>query len=164
MALASPIPQIREPLTDAGHTITRTWYRFLDAKQNNAGGGATGPAGATGPDGPAGPDGPQGEQGPIGPAGGVSGSGAVTASAGAATLNSGSGVVTSEALTGPVSYTLTLSNSLIVPTSTVLVTPFNSSGTQVTIQNIAPGAGQAIITLTFPALTGTVKIPFVVIN
>lgn len=110
-------------------------------------------------------DAPQpGPAGPAGPTGGVSGNGAVTAVAGAATLNASSGVITSEALVAATSYTLTLSNAGILSTSTVLATPFDSAGLAVFLKSITPGAGQVVIVVGMAALTGTVVIPFVVIN
>src|ERR1700681_1212503 len=69
------------------------------------------------------------------------GSGSTTAVAGAATLNQGSGVVTSEALTAATTYTLTLTNSKIVATSTVLVTVFDSANLLVTLKSVTPGSG-----------------------
>ena len=105
-----------------------------------------------------------GPAGPTGPPGGVTGHGAVTAVAGAATLNASSGVITSEALVAATSYTLTLTNSGIVSTSTVLATPYNSAALAVFIKSITPGSGQVVIVVGMAALTGTVVIPFVVVN
>ena len=105
-----------------------------------------------------------GPAGPTGPAGGVSGHGAVTAVAGAATLNASSGVITSEALIAATSYTLTLTNSGVVSTSTVLVTPYDSAGLAVFVKSITPGSGSVVAVVGMAALTGTVVIPFVVVN
>lgn len=95
-----------------------------------------------------------------------------TASAGAATLNSGYGVVTSEALTtaaGAV-YTLTLTNSAIAATDVVLVTVGNGTNTTVgpSLAGVTPAAGSVTIvvrnTHASSALNGTIKVAFSVIK
>lgn len=89
-----------------------------------------------------------------------SGSGTATAVAGAATLNTPSGIVTSEALTGATAYTLTLTNSLITANSVVLTTPVDSAGGAVTLTSVTPSAGSVVIVVAMPSLTGTVQFPF----
>lgn len=95
---------------------------------------------------------------------GPSGHGSTTAVAGAATLNTGSGVVTSETLSSATTYTLTLTNSRIVSTSTVIVNATDSAGTAVALTSVTPGSGSAVIAVAMTALTGTVKIAFAVFN
>lgn len=126
--------------------------------------GATGATGGTGSTGPTGQTGSTGSTGPTGATGGVSGHGAATAVAGAATLNQSSGVITSEALVAATSYTLTLTNSVVASTSTVVVTPYNSAGLAVFLVSITPGSGSVVVVVGMAALTGTVAIPFVVVN
>lgn len=92
------------------------------------------------------------------------GSGSAAATSGAATLNQGSGVITSEALVGAVTYTLTLTNSKIASTSTVLVNATNSASLPVTLTSVTPGTGSVVIVVGMAALTGTVKIAFAVFN
>jgi hypothetical protein len=92
------------------------------------------------------------------------GHGAITAAAGAATLNSNAGVVTSEALVGATTYTLTLTNSKIVSTSTVLVTPYDGAATGVQVTSITVSTNQVVVVMAMAALTGTVVIPFAVFN
>jgi|SRR5882724_6174973 len=92
------------------------------------------------------------------------GSGSATAVAGAATLDQGSGVITSEALAAATTYTLTLTNSLILTTSTVLVNATDSDGLLVTLVSVTPAAGSVVIAVSMAALTGTVVISFAVFN
>lgn len=92
------------------------------------------------------------------------GHGSTTAVAGAATLNQGSGIVTSEALTAATTYTLTLTNSLILSTSTVLVNATNSAGLPVTLTSTTEANGSVTIVIGMAALTGTAKIRFAVFN
>lgn len=125
--------------------------------------GATGPTGVSGAAGATGPTGVAGPTGATGPAATV-GSGSVTAVAGAATLNQGSGVVTSEALVGAVSYTLTLTNSVILSTSTVLANATNSAALPVTLNSVVVSNGSVVMIVGMAALTGTVKIAFYVAN
>jgi hypothetical protein len=130
--------------------------------QGNTGPSGSGPTGSIGSTGPTGPGGPIGPTGPTG----TVGHGAQTAVAGAATLNEGSGIITSEGLTAATTYTLTLTNSLITANSTVLITCWSSGGSanNVSVTSITPGSGQVVIVLNFPSLTGTVKIAFAVFN
>lgn len=94
----------------------------------------------------------------------MQGHGSQTASGGAATLNSSSGIITSEALVGQTSYALTLTNNVIASTSTISLTLSNSAGLVVWPVTIVPGSGSAVITIGFALLTGTVKIAFIVVN
>jgi len=125
----------------------------------------TGPTGEAGVQGNAGVTGPTGHTGAAGPTG-TAGHGAQTAVAGAATLNQGSGVITSEGLTAATTYTLTLTNSFVASTSTVLVTVWSSAGISipVNIGSITPGSGSVIIVVGMAALTGTLNIAFAVFN
>lgn len=93
------------------------------------------------------------------------GSGGTTAVAGAATLNSQNGVVTSEALVAATTYTLTLTNNKISgASSTVLVNLTNSAGLPVTLTSVTPGTNSVVIVVGMAALTGTVKIAFAAFN
>lgn len=92
------------------------------------------------------------------------GSGTQTAAAGAATLNKQNGVITSEALTGATTYTLTLSNTTILSTSTVIVNATDSAGVGVSLTSVAVTNHQVVIAVAMVALTGTVKIAFAVMN
>lgn len=105
-----------------------------------------------------------GPQGPSGPAGNTGGHGAQTAVGGVATLNQGSGVITSEALTNATTYTLTLTNAGILSTSTVIVNVTNSAGTATSLTSVTPGNGSVVVVVGMASLTGTVKIAFVVFN
>jgi hypothetical protein len=97
---------------------------------------------------------------PVGPVG----SGSAVAISGAATLNQDSGVITSEALIAATSYTLTLTNSNILSTSTVIVNQTNSANLPVTLASVTPASGSVVIVVGMAALTGTVKISFIVCN
>lgn len=99
-------------------------------------------------------------------------SGTASATAGAATLNAGRGVVTSEALTtaaGAV-YTLTLTNSTIAATSIVQATAqFGTSTTgQPVVATATPAAGSVVFKVQnisgAAALNGTIKVAFTVLN
>ncbi len=103
------------------------------------------------------------------------GSGTKTASAtaGAATLNQPSGVITSEALTTApdASYTLTITNSEIAATDVVLASLANGTNTQGTpvIGRVTPADGSVAIVVhnkhaTAQALNGTLKVAFAVIK
>ncbi len=94
----------------------------------------------------------------------TTGHGTQVAVAGAATLNQGSGIITSEALVGATTYTLTLTNSVIAATSTVLVNATNSDSLAVFIKSVTPGGGAATIIVGMAAVTGTVTIAFAVFN
>ena len=96
----------------------------------------------------------------------------VAATAGAATLNKMSGVVTTEALTtvaGAV-YTLTLTNSDIAATDIVLAVVALGTATtgMPTITTITPGAGSVVIKVqnihASAALNGTLVISFLVLK
>ena len=95
-----------------------------------------------------------------------------SATAGAATLNKPSGVITSEALTtaAAATYTLTLTNSEIAATSQVLVTVgngTNSAGLPV-LATVTPASGSVVIVVrnahAANALNGTIKVAFVVLD
>lgn len=95
-----------------------------------------------------------------------------TASAGAATLNSPSGVVTSEALTtaAAATYTLTLTNSCIAATDIVLVSVglgTSNAGTP-EFASATPAAGSLSVVVknshASNALNGTITISYVVIK
>jgi hypothetical protein len=96
--------------------------------------------------------------------------GTATATAGAATLNAESGVITTEALTTAAAseYTLTLTNSKIAATDMVFASVQNGTNTtaQATITTITPASGSVVIkvknTTAATALNGTLKISFVV--
>lgn len=92
------------------------------------------------------------------------GSGTATATAGAATLNKQNGRVTSEALVAATTYTLTLTNSVILATSTVLPVITSSAALLVTLNSVTVSAGQVIIVVSMAALTGTLKFDFAVFN
>lgn len=98
--------------------------------------------------------------------------GTATATAGAATLASYNGVITSEALTTAAAgeYTLTLTNSLITATSVIMVSA--GKGTATTgvpaIGGVTPAAGSAVITVTnldaAAAFNGTIKINYAIVG
>ncbi len=92
------------------------------------------------------------------------GHGATTAAAGAATLNQGSGVITSEGLTAATTYTLTLHNSKVNSTSTVIVNVTDSAGTAPILASVTCTAGIVTIVVTMAALTGTLVFAFAVFN
>ena len=88
-----------------------------------------------------------------------------TAVAGAATINETAGVVTSEALVAQTAYTLTLTNSRIAATSTVIITVWlDDAAIAATVRTITLGAGSATIVVGFASHTGVVKIAFAVFN
>jgi len=94
-----------------------------------------------------------------------------TATAGAATLNSGYGVITSEALVtaAGATYTLTLTNSAIAATDIVLVSVNHGTNTTqgLAVGKVNPGASSVTIDVkntNAGALNGTIKISFVVIK
>jgi hypothetical protein len=92
------------------------------------------------------------------------GSGTAVAVSGAATLNKQNGTVTSEALVGATSYSLTLTNSEVASTSTVMVNATDSAGVGVNLVSVTPSDGSVVIDVAMVALTGTVKIAFAVMN
>lgn len=95
-----------------------------------------------------------------------------SATAGAATLNKPSGVITSESLTtaAGAAYTLTLTNSEIAATSQVLVSVGNgtNSAGRPTVTTVTPGSGSVVIVVqnihSADALNGTIKIAFAVLD
>lgn len=95
-----------------------------------------------------------------------------SASAGAATLNSPSGVVTSEALTtaAAATYTLTLTNSCVAAGDIVLASVgngTNSAGTP-TMCSVTPAAGSVVVVVrnshASAALNGTLTIAFTIVK
>lgn len=98
--------------------------------------------------------------------------GVATATAGAATLSTYSGKVTSEAITtaAGADYTLTLTNTKIAATDILLVTVANGTNTTVgiAVNRVTAGAGSATIlirnTHASSALNGTIVISFVVVK
>lgn len=101
-----------------------------------------------------------------------SGTKTAAATAGAATLNTPAGTITSEALTtaAAASYTLTLTNSSISASSKVMVSVANGTNTQgvPVLSTVKPGAGSATIVVAnlhaTQALNGTLAISYAVIN
>lgn len=95
-----------------------------------------------------------------------------TATAGAATLNSLNGVVTTEALTTAAAgeYTLTLTNSFVTANSVLVASVGNGTSTTGIpgIGGITPAAGSVVITVTnlhvSAAFNGTLKINFAIIG
>lgn len=95
-----------------------------------------------------------------------------SATAGAATLNTPSGVVTSESVSTAASgtYTLTLTNSCIAATDIILASVGNGTNTTGTpsVGPVTPAAGSATIVIsndsTAAAFNGTLKISFVIVK
>jgi len=95
-----------------------------------------------------------------------------SASAGAATLNQPSGVITSEALTTAAAavYTLTLTNSKISATDVVLVTFGNGTNTAgaPVLTSVKLADGSAVIKITnlhaSEALNGTLTVSFAIVK
>lgn len=159
----------RDGKPTGGVTIARSWYRFFDDLGKNPGSeGPSGPAGATGPSGPSGPAGGAGAAGATGvtgPSGPIGPVGSAIAIGGAASINARAGIITSEALTGATTYTLTLTNTFILPSSIIFVTLTDSQGDQVTLVSVGPPIpNTVVIVVKMPALTGTVQITFLVMN
>lgn len=98
--------------------------------------------------------------------------GSATSTAAAATVNTQSGVVTTEALTtaAAATYSFTLTNALINANSVVLVTVGKGTATtgEPAVHFVTPGAGSAVIAIrndaAAAALNGTIKIGFAVFN
>jgi actin-like ATPase involved in cell morphogenesis len=94
--------------------------------------------------------------------------GTATATAGAATLNAESGVVTSEAITtaAAASYTLTITNSKIKATDMVFASVAYGTSTtgEPAINRITPADGSLVIIVrneaAAAALNGTIKVAF----
>ena len=95
-----------------------------------------------------------------------------TSTAGAATVGTQSGVITTEALVTAAgsTYTFTLTNSLINANSVVLVTVGKGTATagEPVVQFVTPAAGSAVILIrnnaAAAALNGTIKIGYLVFN
>lgn len=95
-----------------------------------------------------------------------------TASAGAATLNSGYGVITTESLTTAAAavYTLTLTNAAIAAADIVHVTVGNGTNTTVgpSLAGVTPAAGSVVIVIrnthAASALNGTLRVAFTVVK
>jgi hypothetical protein len=99
--------------------------------------------------------------------------GTATATAGAATLSTLQGKVTSEALTTAQNaiYTLTLTNTKIAATDIVLASVANGTNTQGSpvVTRISPAAGSVVILVanlhaSAQALNGTIVVSFTVIK
>lgn len=97
---------------------------------------------------------------------------AAAATAGAATLNSGYGVITSESLTtaAGATYTLTLTNAAIAAADIVLVSVGKGTSTAgtATVSWVTPAAGSVVIIVqnihASNALNGTIKLAFSVVK
>lgn len=95
-----------------------------------------------------------------------------TAVAGAATLNQGGGIVTSESITTAAGgfYTLTLTNALIDANTIVFVESWLGTSTTgvASAANSTPGAGSAVILIenvhASAAFNGTIKIGFFLVR
>jgi hypothetical protein len=98
--------------------------------------------------------------------------GTVTAAAGAATLDSQAGIVTTESLTtaAAANYTLTLTNNKVTSAAHVLVVVTNGTNTTVgaTLWTVTPGSGSVVIVVknehASVALNGTLKIWYQIYN
>jgi hypothetical protein len=94
------------------------------------------------------------------------------ATAGAATLNKSSGIVTSEALTtaAAANYTLTITNSAIAAADIVLASVAYGTATAGTpvVSRVTPGAGSVVIVVkndhASAAFDGTIKVAFAVLK
>lgn len=98
-------------------------------------------------------------------------SGTATSTAGAATINAQTGVITTEALTtaAAATYVMTLTNSTITANSIVNVTvgKGTATGAGLVPLTVTPTAGSCVMVLQNPAgsaVNGTVKIGFTVFN
>ncbi len=95
-----------------------------------------------------------------------------TSTAGAATVNTQSGLITTEALVtaAAATYSFTLTNSLINASSVVLVTVGKGTATtgEPAVHFVTPAAGSAVIAIrndaAAAALNGTIKIGYFVVN
>lgn len=95
-----------------------------------------------------------------------------TATAGAATLNKDSGLITSESLTtaAAAEYTLTLTNSSIAAGDYVFASVQNGTNTKgpIYVTTVTPGSGSVVIKVlngaASDALDGTIKIAFMVVK
>lgn len=167
MAQSPQIPTPKAPIAGSDGMPTREWYRFFSQGSSSSGTGATGPSGPAGPTGPQGPAGSAGAAGPTGatgPSGPIGPVGSATAIAGAASINARAGYITSEPLTAATSYTLTVTNTFVDTNSIVLVNQTDSAGVGVILVSVTPNLGNFVVVVSMAALTGTVKIGFIVIN
>lgn len=139
---AAAIPSVGVTVTDGTNTVANT--TSLTLADGFTVSGSAGAATAT-------------FNGPIG-------TGTATATAGAATVNEGSGIVTSQALVSATSFALTLTNSLIKTTSVIQLTLSNSAGLATWPVTIVCSNGSAVITVAMASLTGTVVVAFSVFN
>lgn len=95
-----------------------------------------------------------------------------SATAGAATLNTPSGVVTSESITTAAGsdYALTITNSVIAATDIVLASVQTGSNTTagLAVHEVTPASGSVVIKVrnahASAALNGTIKVSFVVVK
>lgn len=95
-----------------------------------------------------------------------------TSAAGAITINSPAGEITTEALTtaGLAYYTLTITNNFVTTTSKILFTITNGTNTTDTaaVGRVTPSAGSVVLTVrnnaAATALNGTLVISFVVLG
>jgi hypothetical protein len=94
----------------------------------------------------------------------LSGSGTIAAVAGAATLNTQNGIVTSEPLVAASSYVLTLTNSVILAGSTVLVNAYDGTNTWLPISVVIAGGSAVISLATAAPVSVTITIAFAVFN
>jgi hypothetical protein len=78
---------------------------------------------------------------------GISKSGTVTGAAGAATLNTSSGTITTESLTtaAGATFTLTLTNSYIAAADIVLVTVSSTGTGSPAVTEVTPAAGTCVV-------------------
>lgn len=98
--------------------------------------------------------------------------GSATSTAAAATVNTQSGQITTEALTtaAAATYSFTLTNSLIKATSVVLVSVGKGTATtgEPAVHFVTPATGSAVIAIrndaAAAALNGTITINFLVVN
>ena len=99
----------------------------------------------------------------------ISDTGTATATAGAATLNTQTGIITSEALTtaSGSAYALTITNSKVTTSSIVTASVQNGTNSvdNYYVQRITPGSGSVTIVIynaSGGALNGTIKVSFIV--
>lgn len=96
--------------------------------------------------------------------------GTATATAGAATLNTQSGVVTSESLTtaAGATYTLTITNNQVAATDLAFASVTTSGNGSPVVAKVTPGAGSLVIVVqnahASAAFSSTLKIGFLAIG
>jgi hypothetical protein len=98
--------------------------------------------------------------------------GTATATAGAATLQNQSGVVTSEALTtaAGANYTLTITNAKVTTSAVCFASVSNGTNTTVepVVTRVTPGSGSLVVVVrnlhATVALNGTIKIAYQIYN